>query len=421
MRRWFGIRLLLLWSWLCCVACERRAAEPHSTRPPSAATVSVPTLAAPLDVGGAAAERGRDLVRRFECNRCHEGTGLPAAPFAKNCFSCHQQILDGRFPVNGAALARFRPHVVSAREAPSLTAVAERLRPSWLRDYLLAPRDLRPKLTPTMPRLALDTAQADDITAYLMQGGRAVDLPARPPGDAKRGRALISEKGCASCHAFSGVPSFARSDPAPVDGELALAASLAPDLSFTRERFRPAALLTWLLDPRVMKPDTRMPNFGLTPEEAADIAAYVLEVPLTPAAREPFERLPLLTRRVSFDEVNRRVFSRSCHHCHSDPDSSGGDGGPGNTGGFGFAPRGISFTSHASVLSGYLDARGQRRSLFEPLADGTPRLVAALLARHDEAALAPRDSVRGMPLALPPLSSEEIQLVESWVAQGKPL
>jgi hypothetical protein len=138
-------------------------------------------------------------------------------------------------------------------------------------------------------------------------------------------------------------------------------------------------------------------------------------------------RLPLLTRRVSFEEANRQVFSRTCHHCHTDPESSGGDGGPGNTGGFGFAPRGVSFSSHASILSGYIAARGERHSLFEPLADGTPLLVAALLARHSEherngSALGTNsDAVRGMPLGLPPLSAEDIQLVESWVAQGKPL
>ena len=170
-----------------------------------------------------------------------------------------------------------------------------------------------------------------------------------------------------------------------------------------------------------MKPDTRMPNFDLSREDALDIAAYVLTAELTPAKDHAFARLPVLTRRVSFDEVNSKVFSRTCHHCHTDADAAGGDGGPGNTGGFGFAPRGVSFSSHASILAGYLDAAGQRRSLFEPLADGTPRLVAALLARHAEANQTPNGAVRGMPLGLPALSGEEIQLVETWVSEGKPL
>ena len=155
-------------------------------------------------------------------------------------------------------------------------------------------------------------------------------------------------------------------------------------------------------------------------DDAADIAAYVLGAALTPEPRQIYARLPVLTRRVSFEEAKRQVFSRTCHHCHTDADSSGGDGGPGNTGGFGFEPRGVSLSSHASILAGYVDALGQRR-LFEPLADGTPRLVAALLARHDETNGEPRAGVRGLPLGLPPLAPEDIQLVESWVAQGKPL
>ena len=49
------------------------------------------------------AERGRELVRRFECNRCHEGTGLAAAPLAKHRFACLEQIIRGSFPVSAEA------------------------------------------------------------------------------------------------------------------------------------------------------------------------------------------------------------------------------------------------------------------------------------------------------------------------------
>jgi len=415
-RSWFW----LLWlTALLAGACTRRA--PHQISPALSAAAS----ALPASNGVAAATpgdaaRGRELVEHFECNRCHEGTGLGSAPLSKNCFSCHEQIITGKFPVSPAALARFRPHVASAREAPSLTALGARLKPDWVIDYLLSPRDLRPQLTPNMPRLPLDRSQAADIAAYLAANA-APGAESLTLGSARRGRELMEQKGCASCHAFSGVPSFTASEAPPVGSDAARAAALAPDLRFTRERFRPDRLLGFLLDPKAVKPDTRMPNFDLSRDQAADIAAYVREAPLALAPLAPFVRLPPLARRVSFDEANRRVFSRTCHHCHTDAQSAGGDGGPGNTGGFGFAPRGISFSSHASILAGYVDETGKRRSLFEPLADGTPRLVAALLARHDEARSTPRDSVRGMPLGLPPLSPEDVQLVESWVAQGKPL
>jgi len=365
--------------------------------------------------------RGRALVQRFECNRCHEGTGLSAAPFAKHCFQCHEQIWERKFNVSAQALARFRPHIADARDAPSLTAIGERLDSGWIRGYLLSPRDLRPNLTPTMPRLALSEGEAEDIAAYLTAGATpSISVELHNPNPA-HGRELMDAKGCTNCHAFSGVPPFPSSAPVAPESELGRTAALAPDLRFTRQRFRRDRLVAWLEDPKAIKSDTRMPNFGLSAEEARDVAAYILSAELIAAPSVQFARLPVLTRRVAYDEVNAKVFSRTCHHCHTDAEGAGGDGGPGNTGGFGFAPRGVSFSSHASILAGYLDAQGQRRSLFEPLSDGTPRLLAALLARHAELEQAPNPAVRGMPLGLPPLSAEDIQLVESWVAQGKPL
>ncbi|HEY0462801.1 MAG TPA: c-type cytochrome [Polyangiaceae bacterium] len=402
-------------------ACSQPSAQQERAKPELGAVEAALATNAPETSTHADAARGRELVEHFECNRCHEGTGLASAPLAKNCFSCHEQIMSGKFPVSASALARFRPHVVSARAAPSLTALGARFEERWIIDYLLAPRDLRPALTPSMPRLPIAPAQAAAIAAYLTADRAPAAAPSAALGSERRGRELMDQKGCTTCHAFSGVPPFTPSGASPEGSDAALAAALAPDLRFTRERFRREQLVPFLLNPRALKPDTRMPNFGFSQDEAADIVAYLLGAALALEPVAPFVRLPLLTRHVSFEEANRQVFSRTCHHCHTDAESAGGDGGPGNTGGFGFAPRGVSFSSHASILAGYVDAQGERRSLFEPLADGTPRLVAALLARHDELRSTVRDSVRGMPLGLPPLSAEDIQLVESWVAQGKPL
>jgi cytochrome c2 len=426
-RSWLAIFVLVL-TGVAVGGCARRAQSEHGVTATvvavSAARPPVPALSAATGVvagSGGDAKRGHELVQRFECNRCHEGTGLGSAPLTKDCFACHEQIISGRFPASAQALARFRPRVESAREAPSLSALGARLDERWVVEYLLAPRDLRPRLAPTMPRLPLAPSDARDIAAYLMASSTSSAPPPAVSGDERRGRELMEQKGCAACHAFSGAPEFTPTEAPAPGSERARAVALAPDLRFTRARFRTDRLLAWLLDPQAIKKDTRMPNFNLTQLEALDISAYLLRAPLSPERAPTFARLPPLSRPVSFEETNRRVFSRTCHHCHTDAESAGGDGGPGNTGGFGFAPRGVSFSSHASILAGYVDDKGKRRSLFEPVADGTPRLVAALLARHDEARAAPRDAVRGMPLGLPPLSAEDIQLVESWVAQGKPL
>jgi len=361
------------------------------------------------------AERGRALVARFECSRCHDGTGAAEAAPNKHCFHCHDKIALGVFEAPEEALARWRGVVLPFRVSPSLTG-ARRFKRSWLTSFLREPHDLRPRLVPTMPRLALGERDANDIAAHLGAADEAERARSLEGANAARGRALMEAKGCLGCHVFSGA--FAA--PRVAVEEASAAVALAPDLRWARDRLTPAGLIAWLLNPKAMKPDTLMPEVALTAEEARDIAAYVMTAELAlPKAKEPPARLPLLGRPVTFEEVDKRIFHKTCWHCHSEPDYALGDGGPGNTGGFGFSPRGLNLADYGSMTAGFIDDRGERRSVFEPLGDA-PRIVASLLARHDEEAGRPRSDIRGMPLGLPALSPEEIQLLESWIAQGRP-
>jgi hypothetical protein len=196
---------------------------------------------------------------------------------------------------------------------------------------------------------------------------------------------------------------------------------LAPDLRVARERMTPNAVLAWLADPKAVKSDTAMPKIDLTHDEAKDIAAYILGVELTSdPPKAAVTRLPTLTRKVTFQEVDDKVFHRTCWHCHSEPDFAIGDGGPGNSGGFGFKPRGLNLSRYEGIAAGYIDDKGERASIFAKNADGVPRVVEALVARWAEESGAETGPVRGMPLGYEPLSLEDIQLVESWVAQGRP-
>jgi len=197
---------------------------------------------------------------------------------------------------------------------------------------------------------------------------------------------------------------------------------LAPDLGQARERLLPGYLERWLTRPSAVDPDALMPDIPLGPDEVADIASYLTSVRPQTEKSKAFVRLPLLERKVRFAEVKTRVFRNTCWHCHSDPDYAIGDGGPGNTGGFGFSGRGVNLAEHEGLLAGYVDDQGARRSLFlREAAEPEGRLVQALLARHAEEAGAATGPVRGMPLGLPALPAEEIQLVESWIAQGRTL
>lgn len=99
---------------------------------------------------------------------------------------------------------------------------------------------------------------------------------------ARRGRALVAEAGCSSCHDISGVATDADAD-RDGDGE----AIEAPDLTHLASRrsiLGGAAdpttpdLIDWITDPHAVKPDVDMPAADLTDDEIADVVAYLLEL-----------------------------------------------------------------------------------------------------------------------------------------------
>jgi cytochrome c2 len=374
------------------------------------------------------ATRGKALVARYECNRCHEGTGQPAQAFERQCVGCHQLIAAEKLPFPREQLDSWQKATRHYITTPSLATVGRTLRASWIASFLHEPVKIRPHEEEWMPRLSIPEGDARDIAAFLAgTAGASEPRPVPVEGDVARGKEIVSRKGCFVCHEFTGA---ARADVAmellKVPSEqLAKGIVQAPDLRLARERFRPDAVARWIQDPASVRADAIMPTLGLTEQEARDAAAYVLRTPLAapPRAEPPLVRLPLLDRHVSYEEVAARVFRKSCTHCHADPGSSG-DPGPGSTGGFGFAPRGVALLSFPGTQRGYLAEDGARRSLFarEPELDrwGGARLVAALVARHEETSGRPVAEVRGMPMGLPGLPSEEIQLVETWVSEGAP-
>jgi mono/diheme cytochrome c family protein len=376
------------------------------------------------------AARGKELAGKFECARCHGGLEVAAVDRTRHCVDCHQDVMGGKFDAKPDA-PKWRKHVAHMAVVPSLGAIGKRVQYGWLVEFLLEPKDLRPELTQMMPRLALTREQARDVATYLMGDAKAAagDDPLAG-ADLTKGRKLLDEMQCGSCHRMTGVAALEAATPigAPAAtyyareaAELRPAVMLAPDLRFTRERSSPAQVIAWLLDPQGIKKDTPMPKTPMSAEQARDIAAYVLRTPLEAAPPFPLPVVPpVLSRRVGYEEVAKEVLDVTCRHCHGNADVALGDGGPGNTGGFGFAPRGVSFTTYEQVQGGYLDDKGERHSLFEKTKDGTPRLIAALWARHKEIAGQPDPEVRGMPLGLPPLPPEQIQLIATWVSEGRP-
>jgi cytochrome c2 len=371
------------------------------------------------------ATRGEKLVRDFECARCHVVSEGFALERGAQCVGCHAAINAGTVAATPEQKTRWQAKVAELGDAPSLVATGARYRRAWVQGFLLHPHDLRPALRPTMPRLDVSVQQAADIAMFLsLSDDDPTDTVATvlAGADAAEGRRLLDTKGCGVCHKMGGVSALQASAlPASVHvDDLGRAFRLAPDLRLSRDRWTPAHLVRWLLHPGQVKADAVMPDLGLTEAEATNLAAYILTTKLAPQELPPIPaRLPVLTRRVTYDEVATRVLRKTCWHCHGEPDFERGNGGPGNSGGFGFKGRRLNLSDYESTFAGYLDDSGRRVSVFAPGLDGTPRLVAAMLARqHEEAGEEPE--IRGMPLGLPSIAPEDIQVVETWIAQGRP-
>ena len=96
--------------------------------------------------------------------------------------------------------------------------------------------------------------------------------PVRPPGDAERGRKLLAQYQCGSCHAIPGVPSSLGQEAPPLQS-FGLRSYIAG-----RVANRPDLLAQWIAQPQALVPDTKMPNMGVWPQDAQDMAAYLLEL-----------------------------------------------------------------------------------------------------------------------------------------------
>ncbi|UGQ48674.1 c-type cytochrome [Massilia endophytica] len=88
-------------------------------------------------------------------------------------------------------------------------------------------------------------------------------------GDAERGRKLLAQYQCGSCHAIPGVMG-ARSTAGPSLETFARQSYIAGHLPNY-----PEPLVRWIVDPPAIHPGTLMPNMGVSPADARHMAAYL--------------------------------------------------------------------------------------------------------------------------------------------------
>jgi cytochrome c2 len=89
---------------------------------------------------------------------------------------------------------------------------------------------------------------------------------------AERGRQLLAQYQCGSCHTIPGVAS--------AGGRAAASLKGFGQRSYIAGRLanRPDTLARWIEQPKALVPGTPMPSMGVSPADARDMAAYLLEL-----------------------------------------------------------------------------------------------------------------------------------------------
>src|ERR1700678_1045026 len=193
---------------------------------------------------------------------------------------------------------------------PNLKDVRLKLNKNWIPVWLKKPTDFRP--TTKMPNFRLTDHQIQAISAYIWQSGFTDPLPQHKPGNAAHGKELFETRGCLACHSIG-------------EGDQMQGGTFAANLSRVGEKANYDYLVRWIHNARERtrpycpyeKKDigpedytkkglpyqfdlehsrcpndghelqvqnmTVMPSLRLSPEDAEDIATFLM----TQKKREP--------------------------------------------------------------------------------------------------------------------------------------
>jgi cytochrome c2 len=100
--------------------------------------------------------------------------------------------------------------------------------------------------------------------------GCGVETPPPPGGDPERGRLLLRQFGCGTCHRIPGVAAARGGVGPPLDG-VARRVYLAGTLPNT-----PDNMARWIRDPQGVDPRTAMPDMQVGEAHARDMVAYLV-------------------------------------------------------------------------------------------------------------------------------------------------
>jgi cytochrome c1 len=252
------------------------------------------------------------------------GTGAPvdltqAASLygASFCASCH-------------AVQNAAGNLVGGDFGPELTRVGSKVNPDWLRRWLKDPPQYQPSTR--MPHYRFDDQQVALLTGFLL-AKKDDDFLANahlPPADAAsvdRGKKLVTESGCASCHQINGVstPQNFAPDLSRVGSRALSQIVFLPDMKHNL----PDYIAAKIRDPRSFGAALKMPKFNLTEDQITALTTALL-AQSDRAHGLPHELLLSAETRSKFHpggDAGKLVDDLRCLSCHT-INGNGGDMAP---------------------------------------------------------------------------------------------
>ncbi len=361
------------------------------------------------------------LVTFYQCNRCHElGADVPSLGLMQDCKGCHLKIRNestfGSYKKED--VERWKKRIQHFYLIPSLENIDLRIKREWFEKFLVDPHIVRPGLGSMMPKLDISEIEAKTIANYFYRdNGLSKISEELIKGVKEKGRKTFHDKQCNICHenGLSDLSQIAY----PLTGNISDTLKMAPDLSRTKYRMSRSNVVLWLSTPSLINPNSLMPRIELTSSEIEDLTAYIFSLPDEELDCDVNIELEQdMNRMISYSEIETKIFKNTCWHCHSNPVPMRGDGGPGNTGGFGFQGQGVDFSTYESFMKGGLGTDGKRVSLIADNEHKVPKVISHLISRHYEIKCNRYSGPRGMPLGLPAVEVENINLFYNWIRQG---
>jgi mono/diheme cytochrome c family protein len=280
-------------------------------------------------------------VERFGCSPCHEGQGSAlqgveyAHGFVKHwehplhegkfisagCNKCHgrELLTDHAEVLNHGKrmiyeLGCFGCHEIRGYETlerigPNLNRLSHKLQPSFVYGWLRNNKEFRPHTR--MPNPMFTEREALATTAYLYSIKDEAWEPAKKTlaGNAARGETLMETVGCKGCHIVEAEDREHRQDGRSYD--------IGPDLSTVASKTSEEWIYDWVRNPKHFAPETQMPNLRLSDQEAADIAAYLMEYRNSKNLPADYAKpLPDLNDTQLIAEGKALIRNFGCHGCH---------------------------------------------------------------------------------------------------------